>query len=197
MLTPHPSVQRNRDPIAKVIQGVLPGEGLVLEIGSGSGAHAAWFAPRLPGVSWQPTDGEPASLPIISQWAAQSGATNILPPLHLDATAQDWPVERAAAMVCINMIHISPWQVTLGLLAGAGRVLPSGGVLYLYGPFRINGQQTAPSNVQFEGWLKGLDPRFGVRDLGEVTEVAAGHGLRLTERRAMPANNFSVVFQRD
>ena len=169
---------------------------MVLEVASGSGAHTAWFASRLPGLSWQPTDGERASLPVIAQWAAESGAANIRPPLHLDAASPDWPVTSADAMVCINMIHISPWESTLGLMAGAGRVLSSGGVLYLYGPYRLDGRQTAPSNERFEGWLKGLDARFGVRDMGEVIAVAQQHGLRFVERVAMPANNFSVVFEK-
>ena len=196
MLVPHPSVQRNRDPILNVIRRVLPRTGTVLEVGAGSGAHAAWFAPRLPKLSWQPTDANPNALPLITQWASESGATNIHPPLLLDAADADWPVSAADAVVSINMIHISPWQSTLGLLAGASRVLSPGGVLYLYGPYRIDGQHTAPSNVQFEGWLKGLDERFGVRDLGAVAAVAAEHGLRLQERVSMPANNFSVIFHR-
>lgn len=195
MLVPHPSVQRNREPILKVIRTVLPDSGLVVEIASGSGAHAAWFAPRLPGLRWQPTDGDPESAAHIEQWRTECGATNLLPPIHLDAAAV-WPIERADAVVCINMIHISPWESTLGLLAGAGRALRPGGVLYLYGPYRINGQQTAPSNARFEGWLKSLDERFGVRDLGEITAIAQTHGLRLTEKIAMPANNFSVVFEK-
>lgn len=196
MLTLHPAIERNREPILKVIQDVLPDSGLILEVASGTGAHAACFAPRFPGVSWQPTDGASESLPSITQWAAASGADNILPPLLLDAASEHWPVRQAAAMVCINMIHISPWQSTLGLLAGAGRVLPTGGVLYLYGPFRIDGQHTAPSNVRFEGWLKGLDERYGVRDLTEMTGIAEAHGLRLAHCIDMPANNFSVVFER-
>ncbi len=197
MLTPHPAVQRNKEPICEVLRKVLPGSGLILEVGSGTGAHAAWFAPRLPGVTWQPTDGAREALPLITQWAAESGADNILPPLLLDAAEARWPVTEAAAMVCINMIHISPWQSTLGLLAGAGRVLSSGGVLCLYGPFRIDGQHTAPSNARFEGWLKDLDVRYGVRDLTEMTTAAEAHGLRLAQRIDMPANNFTVVFQRD
>jgi SAM-dependent methyltransferase len=196
MLTPHPSVQRNRDPILDVIRRVLPESGLVLEVASGSGAHAAWLAPRLPGVTWQPTDADADALPVIARWAAESGATNIRAPLRLDAAAADWPVTAVDAMVCINMIHISPWQSTLGLLAGAGRLLPAGGVLYLYGPYRIDGEHTAPSNARFEEWLKGLDERFGVRDMGAVAAAAESEGLRLVERVAMPANNFSLIFQR-
>ena len=196
MLVPHPSVQRNRDPILNVIRKFFPDSGMVLEIGAGSGAHAAWFAPRLPQLTWQPTEAHPNVLPHIAEWSAASGANNILPPLLLDAATTDWPVQSADAVVCINMIHFSPWESTLGLMAGVGRILSPGGVLYLYGPYRIDGQHTAPSNVEFEGWLKGIDERFGVRDLGEVTAAAAEHGLVLRERVAMPANNFSVIFHK-
>ena len=196
MLVPHPSVQRNRGPILNVIRRFFPNEGTVLEIGAGSGAHAAWFAPRLPQLVWQPTEAHPEALPRIAQWAAAAGAENIRPPLLLDAASTDWPVHSVDAVVCINMIHFSPWQSTLGLMAGVGRVLSPGGVLYLYGPYRLDGQHTAPSNVEFEGWLKGIDERFGVRDLGAVTAAAAEHGLVFRERVAMPANNFSVIFHK-
>lgn len=168
----------------------------MLEVGCGSGAHAAWFAPRLPGLTWQPTEANPAALAVIAQWAASVKADNLCPPLLLDAASADWPVQSADAVVSINMVHYSPWESALGLMAGAGRVLSPGGVLYLYGPFRINGAQTAPSNARFEEWLKSIDPRFGVRDIGALSEAAAPHGLVFRERIAMPANNFSLVFDR-
>ena len=196
MLSIHPSVLRNREPILGVLQRVLPPTGLVLEVASGSGAHAAFLAPRLPQLRWQPTEARPEALPSITAWVHEAGAEGLLPPQLLDATSTRWPVPAAAAMVCINMIHITPWQATTGLLAGARRTLPPGGVLYLYGPYRLGGQHTAPSNARFDAWLQGQDPRWGVRDLDAVVAEAARHGLELVERVEMPANNQSVVFAR-
>ncbi|MEQ8194289.1 MAG: DUF938 domain-containing protein [Rhodospirillales bacterium] len=188
------AVQRNRDPILGVLKRVLPETGIVLEIAGGTGEHAAYLAPHFPGLAWRPSEADPAMLPSIAAWAGKT--ENIAAPVLLDVRADDWPVERADAVVCINMIHISPWESCLGLMAGAGRVLPAGGVLYLYGPYKLGGQHTAPSNAAFDESLRRRDPAWGVRDLEKVKDAAAGHGLMFREHVAMPANNFSVVFEK-
>src|ERR1700733_2718747 len=193
-----PHVARNREPILEVLRRVLPPQGLVLEVASGGGEHAAYFAERLPALFWQPSDPDPVALASIAahRTAATADAPNLLPPLRLDAMSAPWPVEHAEAVVCINMIHISPWTASEGLLAGAQRTLPAGGVLYLYGPYRIDGRHTAPSNQDFDARLRAQNPQWGIRDLADVTALAARHGLSLTETVSMPANNLSVIFQR-
>jgi SAM-dependent methyltransferase len=191
-----PSVARNRDPILTVLRRVLPPAGTVLEIASGTGEHAVYFAAALPQLTWQPSDQDEQALRSIAAHRAASGLPNLLTPLALDAAAPDWPVEQVDAVVAINMVHISPWRATQGLMAGAGRVLSPGGVLYLYGAYRENGANTAPSNEAFDADLKRRNPDWGVRDLEEVAELAGGHGLKLSERISMPANNLSLVFHR-
>ncbi len=191
-----PATERNRHVILPVLQRVLPASGTVLEIGSGSGEHAVFFAAQLPGLVWQPSDRDPAALASIRAWVGHAGAANVREPLALDLGAEDWPFTGVDALVCINVIHYSPWASTLGLLAGAARLLPPGGVLYCYGPYRRGGRHTAPSNEAFDAWLKSRDPRFGVRDLEAVEDEAVARGLRLDEVVDMPANNFSLVFRR-
>jgi SAM-dependent methyltransferase len=191
-----PSVARNRDPILAVLRRVLPPTGTVLEIASGTGEHAVYFAAALPHLTWQPSDQDEQALRSIAAHRAISGRPNLLAPLVLDATASDWPVELADAVVAINMVHISPWRATQGLMTGAGRVLSPGGVLYLYGAYRENGAHTAPSNEAFDIDLRRRDPDWGVRDLEEVAELAGSQGLELVERIPMPANNLSLVFRR-
>ncbi len=191
-----PHVARNREPILDVLRRVLPRQGLVLEIASGGGEHAAYFAQNLPGLLWQPTDANSEMFESIAAHRAAAGVANLLAPLHLDVTSVQWPVERADAMVCCNMIHISPWAATEGLIAGAGRTLPRGGVLYLYGPYKIDGRHAAPSNQDFDASLRGRNPLWGVRDLTEVSRLAERHGLALGETVPMPANNLSVIFRR-
>ncbi len=191
-----PAVARNRDAVLEVLREVLPGSGTVLEIASGSGEHAVHIASALPGVTWLPSDPDPAARRSIAAHTGRSGLTNILPPLDLDAVAAQWPVTRAAGLVCINMIHIAPWAATQGLLAGAGRTLEAGGVLFLYGPFREGGRHTAPSNAAFDESLRGRDPLWGVRDRESVSAEAAKHGLVLSRRVAMPANNLSLIYRR-
>jgi cyclopropane fatty-acyl-phospholipid synthase-like methyltransferase len=192
-----PAVARNRDPILTVLREVLPAAGTVLEIASGTGEHAVHFAAALPHLTWQPTDPDAQARSSIAAHAAAAGLTNLLPPLELDASAPVWPVTRADALVSINMIHISPWRATQGLMAGAARVLPAGAPLYLYGPYRRHGQHTAPSNAAFDESLRARDPEWGVRDLNEVAALAAEHGLALQRSVAMPANNLSVIFRRN
>jgi len=191
-----PAVARNRAPILAVLREKLPAAGLVLEVASGSGEHAAFFAPAFPHLSWQPSDGDPRALESIAAFRAASDAPNLLPPVRLDAEAATWPIAQAEAILCINMIHIAPWSACAGLMSGAGRIVPRGGLLYLYGPFMEKGRHTAPSNAAFDADLRARDPRWGVRDLDAVAELAARHGLQLEETVAMPANNLSVIFRR-
>jgi SAM-dependent methyltransferase len=193
----HVHVARNRAPILDVLKRVLPPAGLVVEVASGSGEHAAFFAAGLPSLSWQPTDPDARALASIAAHRADADIPNLLPPLHLDTTALQWPVARADAVVCNNMIHIAPRAVSEGLMAGAGRIAPPGGVLYLYGPYKIGGRHTAPSNADFDAWLRGQNAEWGVRDLADVTKLAARHGFALAEKVEMPANNLSVVFRRE
>lgn len=187
-----PATLRNRDAIADVLATVLPASGNVLEVASGSGEHCAYFAQRFPALTWQPSDPEPAARASIAVWC--DGLVNARPALDLDAGSPDWPVGAAAAVLCINMVHISPWQATLGLLAGAARLLETGRPLFLYGPYRRATRPTAPSNEAFDASLKARDPRWGLRDLDEV--VAAAHGFVLHGVVDMPANNLSVVLRR-
>ncbi len=191
-----PATGRNRDPILAVLRRVLPPKGVVLEIASGTGEHAVYFARNLPDLVWQPSDPDAESRESIAAWTDASGAANVRPPLDLDAAAPSWPIERADAVVCINMVHIAPWRATEGLLSGAARILPAGGVLYLYGPYKRDGRHTAPSNEAFDGDLRQRNPEWGVRDIAEVRNVASVFGLRLQEVAEMPANNLSVVFDR-
>ena len=191
-----PHVARNREPILEVLRRVLPRQGLVLEIASGGGEHAAYFASNLSDVIWQPTDANSEMFESIAAHRAAAGVANLLGPLHLDVTSGQWPIERADAMVCCNMIHISPWAATEGLMAGAGRTLPRGNLLYLYGPYKIDGHHTAPSNQDFDTRLRAQNPLWGVRDLTDVSDLAKLNGLALEETVPMPANNLSVIFRR-
>ncbi len=218
-----PATERNRDAILAVLERVLPETGLMLEIGAGSGEHAAYFAPRFPGLTWQPTEPDPDGRASIAAWAEAANAPNLRPPLDLDVTAAVWPVEQEAgtgsartgtnqeagtgsartgtqkfdAVFSANMIHIAPWACCLGLMAGAGRILTEKtGVLVLYGPFKRDGEHTAPSNADFDAGLRSRDPAWGVRDLGEVARAALDNGLALGETVAMPANNLMAIFRR-
>lgn len=191
-----PATARNREAILAVLRGILPAQGTVLEVASGTGEHAVFFAAAFPDMIWQPSDPSEEARRSIAAHAAAAGLANVAPPVALDATASDWPVDRADAIVCINMIHISPWRATEGLMRMAARLLPAGAPLYLYGPYRENGEHTAPSNAAFDASLRARDPGWGVRDLGEVAALAGRHGFALQQRIAMPANNLSVVFRR-
>lgn len=191
-----PAVARNRDPILAVLRRYLPAQGTLLEIAAGTGEHAAYFAPQFPRLTWQPTDVDPDALASIEAHRARANAPNLCAPIELDVTAPVWPMTRADAVLSINMIHISPWAAAQGLMAGAARLLPAGGVLYLYGPFKENGEHTAPSNAAFDESLHARDPAWGVRDIGDVRALAASHGFDFVECVAMPANNLSLVFRR-
>lgn len=191
-----PATQRNRVPLLEALSRLLPGSGTVLEIASGTGEHAVWFAQQLRPLIWQPSDPDPNMRQSIAAHADLARLPSLKPALDLDVTASDWPLDRADAIVCINMIHIAPWAATEGLMAGAGRVLREGGRLVLYGPYRRDGAHTAPSNASFDASLRSQNPAWGVRDLEAVTEEAARHGLAPHEVVPMPANNFCVVFAR-
>jgi SAM-dependent methyltransferase len=191
-----PHVVRNRDPILDVLKRVLPPQGLVVEVASGSGEHAAYFAGHLPALLWQPTDPDPRALASIAAHRESANAKNLLPPLHLDVTSAIWLVERADAIVCNNMIHIAPWAAAEGLFAGAQRVLREGSILYLYGPYMIDGRHTAPSNQDFDIDLRARNPLWGIRDLSDVKALAKHNSFVLDEAVPMPANNLSVIFRR-
>lgn len=191
-----PATVRNRDAIAAVLADWLPPAGLVLEVASGSGEHAVHFATSFPGLQWQPSDPDPTALTSIAAWRAEAGLANIAPPLLLDAAAPEWPVNAADALLCVNIVHISPWAATLGLLAGAARILPACAPLILYGPYIESDVETAPSNLAFDRSLKERDPDWGLRDLDAVKAAAAEAGLAFAERRAMPANNLMLLFHR-
>ena len=180
--------ERNQDPILGVLTEALPQAGLVLEIGSGTGQHAAYFAARLPHLIWQPTDLR-ENFPSIEAWVAEARAPNLRAPLQLDLLAPTWPLSAAQALVCINTIHIVRWQGVENLFAGAARVLPSGGTLFVYGPYRYAARALEPSNVQFDLWLKARDPLSGIRDFEAVQALALKNNFSLAGDRAMPANN--------
>lgn len=190
-----PATERNREPLAEVLRQVLPASGTVLEVASGTGEHAAYFARLFPHLLWQPSDCDPDSLNSIEAWAADSDAANLLPPVVLDA-AGTWPLDAADAILCVNMVHISPWSATVGLMRGAGRVLPPGGPLVLYGPYRRAGVATAPSNEDFDQSLKSRNPQWGLRVLEDVVAEGEANGLGYDRLFEMPANNVTVVLRR-
>lgn len=191
-----PAVARNRQPILEVLRPQLPAQGLVLEIASGSGEHIVHFAAALPRLSFQPSDPDEVARASIDDWARTEALANVRPALALDASAATWPVNKADAVVCINMIHISPWESAIGLMRGAAKLLPAGGLLFLYGPYHRNGQPTSASNADFDRDLRRRNPAWGVRDLEAVTALAVEHGFGAPEIVAMPANNLSVIFRR-
>jgi len=191
-----PATVRNRDAIAAVLADWLPPAGMVLEVASGSGEHAVHFAAAFPGLRWQPSDPDPAALASIAAWRAEAGLANIASPILLDAAAPLWAEDTAAALLCVNMVHISPWAATLGLFAGAARILAPGAPLILYGPYVESEVETAPSNLAFDRSLKERNPDWGLRDLDAVKAAAAEAGLAFAERRAMPANNLMLLFHR-
>lgn len=188
--------ERNRDPILAVLREVFPEEGLALEIAAGTGMHSVHFAAALSGLTWQPTDVDPDALASIEAWRAEEGTENLRAPIALDVTADPWPVDRVDVLFNANLIHISPFECTEGLVRGAAAVLARGAPMVLYGPYKIGGRHTAPSNERFDRSLRARDPRWGVRDLEEVQELAADAGLTFERRVEMPANNQCVVFRR-
>ena len=194
------SAERNSGPIIGVLREVLPAAGRVLEIASGTGQHAVAFARAFPGIEWQPSDPDAAARASVAAWLSAEGLGNAASPLAIDTTAPGWQAgvaPRPDAILCINMIHIAPWAACEGLLRGAGRLLPPGGVLYLYGPYMRDGRHTAPSNETFDASLRARNPEWGVRDLAAVADCAGISGLTLERAVDMPANNLSVIFRRE
>jgi SAM-dependent methyltransferase len=191
-----PAAMRNRAPIIEVLAEELPVEGLVLEVASGSGEHVVAFARRFPDLDWQPSDADPSALASIEAWGTDEALPNLRDPVTLDAASGTWPVDRADALLCINMVHISPWSATAGLMRGAGRLLRPGAPLILYGPYRQHGVATAPSNEAFDRSLKDRDAQWGLRLVEDVAAEAEANGLGLTRIVEMPANNLILVFRK-
>jgi SAM-dependent methyltransferase len=187
-----PATARNREPILEALRPHLPARGLVLEVASGSGEHTAYFAQALPDLGFQPSDPDPEARASIDAWCED--LPNVRPALILDAAAATWPAERADVIVCINMIHIAPWQAAIGLMRGAARVLSPNGTLFLYGPYFRAGVTTAPSNIAFDRELRARNSAWGLRDLDAVATLAAAHGFSSPRVIDMPANNLSLVF---
>ncbi len=195
-----PATERNREPIASVLEEYLPAPpetADVLEVSSGTGQHATYLAARFPNVRWQPTERSSSMFDSIRAWTEEAGVDNVAPPLELDVEVRPWPVKSADVVVNINMIHIAPWSACLALLDGASSVLKSGGKLFMYGPYKVNGVHTSPSNEAFErDFLHVRDPAWGLRDLDEVIAEARARGLEHEATVGMPANNFSVIYER-
>jgi cyclopropane fatty-acyl-phospholipid synthase-like methyltransferase len=190
-----PATLRNREPLLAVLQRWLPAEARVLEVASGAGEHAVFFAGAMPGVTWRPTDPDLDARASIAAWRASAGLPNLAAPIALDAAnPRSWPSDPVDAIVCINMLHIAPWAAAEGLMAGAGGLLPAGGQLILYGPYLEADTPAAPSNLAFDADLKARNPAWGLRRLDDVAALARRHGLALAERVAMPANNLSLRF---
>lgn len=195
-----PATQRNRQPILDVLIKILPSFGNILEIASGTGEHALFFSPHFSPRKWIPSDINKQSIESIKSWINFSSTNNIESPLLLDVNAESWYIPEHLnpinSIININMIHISPWKSCIGLMKGVEQIVPSGGILYLYGPFKINNQHTAPSNEQFDQYLKIQNPQWGVRNLDDVILLANQYKLNFKEIISMPANNFSVIFER-
>jgi SAM-dependent methyltransferase len=185
---------RNRDVIADALAKLLPARGLVLEIASGTGEHVVHFAKLFPALTWQPTDPDPIAVASIDAWRADENAANVLPAMLLDA-ASDWPITEANAVLCINMVHISPWAATVGLLSNAARTLGPSGPLCIYGPFRQRGVALAESNAAFDASLREQNPEWGLRSVENISEIAEENGLRLDQIVEMPANNLLLIFR--
>ena len=192
-----PAALRNREPIAEVLRDWLPESGLVLEIASGTGEHAVFFAERFPRLEWQPSDVHPDALSSIAGWRDEARLPNVRPPLVIDAASESWPIDRADAVLSINMVHISPWASALGLIQGAARLLATGAPLIMYGPWLKDDMPTAESNLAFDADLRMRDPEWGLRRVEDFAAAAARQGLRLEETRTMPANNLMLLLRRD
>jgi SAM-dependent methyltransferase len=191
-----PAAGRNQQAILDVLRRVLPRTGLVLEVASGTGQHAAFFSGHLSGLLWQPSDTSVEALSSIQAWTEESNLENLLPPIELDVRSPRWPIASAQALLCVNMIHISPWETTEGLFRGAAGLLAGGSPLITYGPYRLHGTHSAPSNLAFDESLRSRNPLWGVRDIDALIELAARTGFELQERVPMPANNMTLVWIR-
>jgi hypothetical protein len=191
-----PATVRNRDSILDALRDVLPKRGVILEIASGSGEHVVHFASTLPSLAFQPSDSEPEALLSVAAWVKAAEVTNVRAPIVLDAFQSPWPIASADGIICINMIHISPWDATVGLIRGAAAILPRGSPLYLYGPYKRKGFATARSNQAFDQNLRDRNPTWGLRDLEAVAAIAQSAGFSVPTVAEMPAKNLSVVFRR-
>ncbi len=191
-----PTALRNREPIAQILGEWLPRSGLVLEIASGTGEHVVHFAERFSALDWQPSDIHPDALASIEAWREEARLPNIRSPLVVDASSADWPIDRADAILSINMVHISPWTSALGLLDGAARLLAPGAPLILYGPWLSADRATARSNLDFDSELKARNPEWGLRHVEDFSSAAAERGLQFVDIRAMPANNSMLLLRR-
>lgn len=190
-----PAAERNQGPILAVLQRTLPRTGLVLEVGSGTGQHVAYFARALPQLTWQPSDADASHHDSIRAWVGGDSAPNVREPVELDVCRRPWPVAHADAVLSINMVHVAPWAAAQALILGAAEVLGPGGLLFLYGPYRRFGRHTSPGNEAFDAQLRATDAAWGLRDVEVVVERAAEAGFSLEEIVDMPANNFSVVLR--
>ena len=192
-----PATERNREPLAAVLAQELPASGAVLEVASGSGEHAVFFAGRFPDLSWQPSDRVETALESIEAWRVSYSGQNLCKPIELDAALSHWPAGPFDAILCVNMVHISPWHATEGLFRHAGQLLAAGAPLILYGPYLESDVETAPSNLAFDESLKSRDPQWGIRDIEEVDALAKSNGFERSARHAMPANNLTLVYRRN
>jgi hypothetical protein len=191
-----PAAERNRRPILTVLRRALPAEGLVLEVASGTGQHACFFAEEMPSLHWQPSDISPEALSSIEARVREADRDNLLRPISLDVTRRPWPLTSASAVLCINMIHIAPWEATEALFAGASVLLAAGQPLITYGPYRLHGKHTAPSNAAFDESLRARNPAWGVRDIDALEDVAEQASLRLQDKVTLPANNMALVWRK-
>lgn len=189
-----PATLRNREAIAAELAALLPDSGTVLEVASGSGEHVAFFAERFPGLTFVPSDPDAAARASVASWCG--GLANVAPPLAIDAAAGEWPIAAAEAVLCINMVHISPWEATVGLFRACAALLPPGAPLILYGPYREAGVETAESNLAFDQSLKARNPEWGLRDVADVDRLASEWGLERVRRVAMPANNLMLIYRK-
>jgi len=188
-----PSTQRNRDAIASILGGLLPRDGLILELASGSGEHVIHFASLFPQLTWQPSDTDAHALASIEAWRQHSGLANVRTPLSLDVAAPVWPIRSAEAVLCVNMVHISPWSSTEGLMRGCRQLLTRGQPLFLYGPFLQPGLETAPSNVAFDASLRERNAEWGLRAIEDVIALARRNGFSREQVISMPANNLFIA----
>ncbi len=192
-----PATLRNRDAIVAVLQDVLPASGTVLEIASGTGEHAVYFGEKFPGLTWQPSDPDPEGCRSIAAWTKRAGVDNVLPPLQLDALAPQWDIAKPAAILCINMVHIAPWEASIGLFGKAALLLDSGSNFYLYGPYFRGDAPTAQGNLDFDRSLKSRNLRWGIREVDDMDALATKNGFTRTDLVEMPANNLSLIYRRD
>ena len=191
-----PATMRNRDAIVAVLKDILPASGLILEIASGTGEHIVYFGRTFADLTFQPSDPDPACCQSIAAWTRREAVANVLPPLQLDAQAAQWDIAKPAAILCINMVHISPWESSIGLFEKAGKLLDTGAPLFLYGPYLRDGVETAPGNLAFERSLKSRNLRWGLRDVADMDALAANNGFSRESLIEMPANNISLIYRK-